>query len=108
MNEELINDLTNYLTDDTESPEMISLAVKRAIRSFKNKRNYPSSYTDEKIDSDMEKCYDCIFDLALYFLVKQGAEFQGSHSESSVNRSWESEAEIYINHGVFPFAGSLS
>ena len=56
----------------------------------------------------MEKCYDCIFDLALYFLVKQGAEFQGSHSESSVNRSWESETEIYINHGVFPFAGSLS
>ena len=101
MNEELINDLANYLNDDTESPEMISLAVKRAIRSFKNKRNYPSSYTDEK-------CYDCIFDLALYFLVKQGAEFQGSHSESSVNRSWESETEIYINHGVFPFAGSLS
>ena len=56
----------------------------------------------------MKKCYDCIFDLALYFLVKQGAEFQGSHSESSVNRSWESETEIYINHGVFPFAGSLS
>ena len=55
MNEELINDLENYLTDDTESPEMISLAVKRAIRSFKNKRNYPSSYTDEKTDSDMEK-----------------------------------------------------
>ena len=108
MNEELINDLVNYLTDDTESPEMISLAVKRAIRSFKNKRNYPSSYTDKKIDSDMEKCYDCIFDLALYFLVKQGAEFQGPHSESSVNRSWESETEIYINHGVFPFAGSFS
>ena len=56
----------------------------------------------------MEKCYDCIFDLALYFLVKQGAEFQGIHSESSVNRSWESETEIYINHGVFPFAGSFS
>nr|DAG23941.1 MAG TPA: hypothetical protein [Caudoviricetes sp.] len=53
----------------------------------------------------MEKCYDCIFDLALYFLTKQGAEFQSSHSESSVNRSWNSETEIYVNHGVFPFAG---
>lgn len=108
MNEELINDLMNYLSDDIENPEMVSLSVKRAIRSFKKKRNYPSSYTDEKICNDMENSYDCIFDLALFFLVKQGAEFQGSHSESSVNRSWESETEIYINHGVFPFAGSLT
>lgn len=107
MNEELINDLTNYLAEDTEPLEIISLSVKRAIRSFKNKRNYPSSYTDEKVNKDMEKCYDCIFDLALFFLVKQGAEFQSSHSENSVNRNWESENEIYINHGIFPFAGSL-
>lgn len=105
MNEELVNDLTVYLADETDSPEIILFSVKRAIRSFKKKRNYPSSYAEEKINSDMEKCYDCIFDLALYFLAKQGAEFQSSHSESSVNRSWNSETEIYVNHGVFPFAG---
>ena len=64
-----------------------------------------SQRTSEKINSDMENCYDCIFDLALFFLVKQGTEFQGSHSESSVNRSWNSETEIYVNHGVFPFIG---
>ena len=107
MSEELIADLTAYLADDSETPMMVSLSVKRAIRSFKNKRNYPSGYTDEKINADMEKCYDCIFDLALYFLVKQGAEIQGSHTENSDKRSWESETEIYISHGVFPFAGSL-
>ena len=105
MDEQLIEDLTNYLEDDVETARMIPLSAERAIRSFKKKRNYPSSYSDEKINSDMEKCYDCIFDLALFFLVKQGAEFQGSHSESSVNRSWTSETEIYVNHGVFPFIG---
>ena len=104
MDEQLIEDLTNYLEDDVETARVI-LSVNRAIRSFKKKRNYPSSYSDEKINSYMEKCYDCIFDLALFFLVKQGAEFQGSHSESSVNRSWNSETEIYVNHGVFPFIG---
>lgn len=104
MDEQLIEDLTNYLEDDVETA-MVILSVNRAIRSFKKKRNYPSSYSDEKINSDMENCYDCIFDLALFFLVKQGAEFQGSHSESSVNRSWNSETEIYVNHGVFPFIG---
>ena len=107
MNEELVNDLTVYLADEADSPEIILFSVKRAIRSFKKKRNYPSGYTDEKINTDMECCYDCIFDLALYFLVKQGAEFQEAHSENSVSRNWESETEIYINHGVFPFAGSL-
>ena len=104
MDEQLIEDLTNYLEDDVETARVI-LSVNRAIRSFKKKRNYPSSYSDEKINSDMEKCYDCIFDLALFFLVKQGAEFQESHSESSVNRNWTSETEIYVNHGVFPFIG---
>ena len=104
MDEQLIEDLTNYLEDDVETARVI-LSVNRAIRSFKKKRNYPSSYSDEKINSDMENCYDCIFDLALFFLVKQGAEFQGSHSESSVNRSWNSETEIYVYHGVFPFIG---
>lgn len=104
MDEQLIEDLTNYLEDDVETARVI-LSVNRAIRSFKKKRDYPSSYSDEKINSDMENCYDCIFDLALFFLVKQGAEFQGSHSESSVSRSWDSETEIYVNHGVFPFIG---
>ena len=96
MDEQLIEDLTNYLEDDVETARVI-LSVNRAIRSFKK--------SDEKINSDMENCYDCIFDLALFFLVKQGAEFQGSHSESSVNRNWTSETEIYVNHGVFPFIG---
>ena len=72
MDEQLIEDLTNYLEDDVETARVI-LSVNRAIRSFKKKRNYPSSYSDEKINSDMENCYDCIFDLALFFLVKQGA-----------------------------------
>lgn len=105
MDEQLVEDLKNYIDNDIETARMIPLSAKRAVRSFKKKRNYPSGYTEEQINSDMEKCYDCIFDLALYFLVKQGAEFQGSHSENSVSRNWDSETEIYVNHGVFPFAG---
>lgn len=107
MNEELRQDLSLYLADEPETDSMISLSINRAVRSFKNRRNYPSSYTDEKIEKDIEKYYDCVFDLALYFLVKQGAEFQSTRSESSVNISWNSESDIYINHSVFPFASSL-
>ena len=107
MNEELMEELSLYLADNPESEAILTLSVNRAIRSFKNKRNYPSSYTDDKIKNDMKKCYDCIFDLALYFLVKQGVEFETSHSENSVNAGWNSETEIFVNHGVFPFVRGI-
>nr|DAO46494.1 MAG TPA: hypothetical protein [Caudoviricetes sp.] len=34
MDEQLIEDLTNYLEDDAETARMIPLSVKRAIRSY--------------------------------------------------------------------------
>ena len=43
MNEELMEELSLYLADNPESESMLTLSVNRAIRSFKNKRNYPRS-----------------------------------------------------------------
>lgn len=107
MVENLIDDIMTYFSKDNEDYDMVDLAVRRAIRSFAKKRNYPSSYTDEKKETDMEECQDCIFDLAIYFLIKQGAEFQSAHSENSVNRTWNSESDIFADHGVFPFVNAL-
>lgn len=107
MEERLKNDVSAYLIDTPETSEIIALSIRLKTCSFRKKRNYPSGYTEEKIKRDMEECYACIFDLVMYFLSKQGVEFQTSHSESSVVRNWVSEDEIYIYHGVFPFAGSL-
>ena len=42
MDEQLIEDLTNYLEDDVETARMIPLSAERAIRSFKKKRNHPT------------------------------------------------------------------
>lgn len=107
MDENLINDIMVYFAKDKQDYNMVELAVRRAIRSFAKKRNYPSSYTEKKKEADMEECQDCIFDLAIYFLIKQGAEFQSSHSENSVNRTWDSESDIFVDHGVFPFVNAL-
>lgn len=107
MEENLIDDLSVYFSDDDTPTDLLELSVNRAKRSFAKKRNYPSSYTDTQKLTDMNNCYDCIFDLAVYFLIKQGAEFQSSHSESSVSRNWNTEADIFADHGVFPFANAL-
>ena len=45
-------------------------------------------FLKEKILNDMEHCYDCIYDLALYKLNKHGNEFENSHSESGSSQHW--------------------
>lgn len=98
----MLQDLKVDFEDDCPEDAVLLLAIQRAIRSFKKKRNYPKSFSEEKILNDMEYCYDCIYDLALYKLNKRGNDFEQSHSENGVSQSWSSESEIYLNHGVFP------
>ena len=103
LEERLLQDLKVDFEDDCPEDPVILLSIQRAIRSFKKKRNYPKSFSEEKILNDMEHCYDCIYDLALYKLNKHGNEFENSHSESGSSQHWDSETDIYLNHGVFPY-----
>lgn len=106
MEKELLQDLKNYFGDDYDecNESALLFCIKRAILSFKNKRNYPNTYSDTLINSDMEKYYSCIFDLTLYWCNMQGYEFQSSHSESGVNRAFNSERDIYVLHDIIPIA----
>lgn len=109
MEIELLQDIKDYLgTDyDAEQESALLFCIKRAIKSFLNKRNYPDDYSDSTKDKDMNRFYMCIFDLALYWVNKQGLEFQESHSESGTSQSWKSEEEIYSLHNVIPIAKLL-
>lgn len=109
MELELLKDLKDYFSDDFDDEQegVLLVCIKRSIKSFKNKRNYPSAYPQIMIEKDMDKYYSCLLDLSLYWAIKQGYEFQGSHSENSTNRSWESESEIYSLHNVIPIARIL-
>lgn len=106
VEQELLQDLKTYLGNDFDEEQEPTLlfCVKRAIMSFKNKRNYPSDYKDDYISDDLKKNYMCLFDLALYECIMQGVEFQNSHSENGTSRSWQSESEIYTLHNVISIA----
>lgn len=106
VEEKLLQDLKDYLGDDynEENEFALLLCAKRAIGSFKNKRQYPDTYPEEFIQKDMEKKYFCIWDDLLYWWNMQGMEFQASHSENGTNISWKSEDEIYTFHGILPIA----
>lgn len=106
MELELLQDLKDYLGDDYNADQESTMlfCARRAIRSFKNKRDYPDNYSETAINKDMEKKYACIFDDFLYWCNMQGIEFQNSHSENGVSRSFKTEDEIYIFHGILPIA----
>ena len=106
MESELLQDLKDYLGNDYDEEQESTLlfCIKRAIKSFSNKRHYPDEYSDTVKEKDMGKYYMCIFDLALYWINKQGIEFQSNHSESGTSRSWENETDIYSLHNVIPIS----
>ena len=103
---EIMQDLKNYLGDEYDEEQVTTLlfCVKRAIKSFQNKRNYPETYSETVIQNDMDRFYMCIFDLALYWCSKQGVEFHGNFSGNGESRSWDSEEKIYSLHNVISIA----
>ena len=68
--------------------ETSDLVVNLAIESFKGLRNYPASWTEDKILADMEKNKAKIAMAAIEIDSKDGAENQLSHSENSTSRSY--------------------
>ena len=104
---EITTILTQYLNDDAPSYEVMSVFSNRAMLAFKEYRNYPLGWTDEKILADMNRHKSCIADLALYEYIQQGAEFQSMHIESGLYRMWQSEGSIYTHHRVVPFVTTL-
>lgn len=94
--------LFDYLTDSEDST-MVSVFADRAMMSFKEYRNYPSTWEDNDIVADMTKHISCISDLALYECIQQGAEFQSMHIESGLYRMWNNKGNVFTQHRIVPF-----
>ena len=104
MMEELIEDLTVELSiSDTKfNSDLLTQKVKQALREVKSARCYPVSYTDEMIDKDMQSYYSQARDIALYDYNKIGIDFENSHSENSINYSYDDRDKLF--KGIIPIA----
>ena len=107
IEERLLDDAKIHFESDEFDERVIKICIRRALNAFKTKRCYPSHYDNDRIAEDMEKCYDCIFELMLYKTAKQGVEGQSLHIESGVHRTYMAEEQIYIDHGVFPIVSFI-
>lgn len=106
MENELIEDLTAELqiTDKLFNASLLEIKVRNAIKEVKRARNYPSHYTDEMIDDDMERFYSQIRNIALYDYEQIGAENETSHSENNISRSFVDRDKLFA--GILPLAKS--
>lgn len=104
MQDELIEDLTVELeiSDVNFSASLLEVKVKGAIRDVKRARAYPSYYTDDQIETDMEQFYMNCRNIALYDYNKVGVDFQSSHNENSVTSSYTEREKLFA--GIIPLS----
>lgn len=94
--EELHNDLSIELSSDVGFDDNALLSkIKNAVREVKELRNYPVGYTEEMILSDLENMYSKIRGRALYDYNQIGAEYESSHSEKNISRTYRSKSTLF-------------
>lgn len=101
LQDELIADLTVELSEwPTFNEAALKQKVIGAIREVKTARKYPLYYTEEQVSADLYNFYSNIRNIALYDYNKIGGEFEESHNESSVSRSFVDRNSLFS--GVIP------
>lgn len=108
LKDEIIAELTVELQNQpTFNAEILAIKVRDAYRKVRSRKCYENtSYTEEQIEKDLYyRHYQDIKDVAYYNFAIQGANFQISHSENNVSRTWRTEDEVLGN--VNAFAGIL-
>jgi hypothetical protein len=106
--EELIEEIKNELeaeitASDDECNEILLLSkIKNAIREVKRARKYPSYYTDEQIEADIESYFSNIRDIALYDYNQAGIENQSGSTENGTSRTYVDRNTLFA--GVVPLS----
>lgn len=104
MQAELITDLTEELmiADADFNSNLLTIKVKNAIKEVKIARNYPSTYTDAMIDSDITRYYSQARAIALYDYNMVGGEYEKSHSENNMSRTYVEREKLFA--GIIPLS----
>lgn len=101
---EVCNDLVAELNLTKEADKKAMLVkVKNAVLEVRNRRSYPSHFTEADIQKDLAMLYPNIRGLALYDYNQIGAEGQSAHSENGTSRNWKDREDCL--KGVFAWAG---
>lgn len=101
--EEFIEEIKAMTTE--YGVEATSLNITLAIEKFRDLRNYPPSWTDEKILADMQKNKSKIAMAVVELDSKDGMENQTGHSENGYSRTFKDGIIAY--EGIIGFANPV-
>lgn len=98
MEAEILQDIITYLGDEVSEADnpVLLILINRAIRKVCAKR-YPWGYTEKEKETAVGRYRDTIFEAAVYYWAKQGADGENSHSETGISRSYQNEGDIYFD-----------
>lgn len=104
MEEELASDLTTELeiSDKNFNAILLTSKIKNALRDVIKARRYPTNYTKEQIEKDLQNYYSNCREIALYDYNKVGIDFENSHSENSVSANFSDRNNLFA--GIIPFS----
>lgn len=92
-------------TEPNENFVILNL-VDKAKQDIRMYRHYPASYTEEDIEKDIAENYSNILvELVLFDYATEGAEFETTHNENGVNRTFVKRESILGK--VIPFCNVL-
>lgn len=99
----IIEQLTTELNmEEAFNADLLEMRVNAAITEVRNKRRYPSNYTDEMIASDLSQFQANIANLALFDYNMVGAQGESSHGENGVSRTYIDRRRLFS--GIVPLA----
>lgn len=102
---DFVEEIKNMITEYDEQIAVSDLVINLAIEAFKELRNYPGSWDEDKILADLEKNKAKIAMAAIEIDSKNGAENQLSHSENGTSRTYSEYLMAY--KGVVGFANCV-
>lgn len=91
--------------DKPQDNPLIEQLIKQAKQDIVAMRNYPSTYTPDRIEADLKNYEAVIVNLVVYDMSQAGEQFMASYSENGVSRNWRKRSELFV--GVYPFAKVL-
>lgn len=87
--------------DDNDQNPIIEDLLSSARDDVIKARNYPTSWDEKKIESDLKQFENLMVKLAVYDYNQIGMDFETSHTESGVTRQYGSRNKILAD--VLPF-----
>lgn len=103
--DEFIEKIKAAITEYNPEIKASDLTVNLAIEAFKELRNYPGSWDEDKILADLEKNKAKIAMAAIEIDSKNGVEGQLSHGENGISRTYSEYLMAY--KGVIGFANCV-